>query len=165
MPEMDAVFGEPADVRAANQRLLRGERLPPQELRAQVARWPRPWCIKDPRLCETLDAWLPVLVDDAPLLVVVERDLDATRESWRRRGESLTTLERRLERVEHHWVYWPWERRRVQFETICAVWERLPEPDTCDTHAQSLRGPVTHDPSMAVVHVSENKDAARDANR
>lgn len=165
MPEMDAVFGEPADVRAVNQRLLRGERLRKEELQAQVARWPRPWCIKDPRLCETLDAWLPALADDAPLLVVVERDLDATRESWRSRGEPLELFQRRLERIGYHWAYWPWERRRVQFEAICEAWQRLPEPGTGATHDHSLCGPVTHDPSMAVVHVSENKDAARDANR
>lgn len=128
IPELDAVFGEPADVRAVNQRLLRGERLPPQELRAQVAAWPRPWCIKDPRLCETLDAWLPALADDAPLLVVVERDMDATCESWRSRGEPLELFQRRLERIGYHWAYWPWERRRVAFEAICAAWQRIPEP-------------------------------------
>lgn len=128
IPNGDPVFGEAADVRAINQRIFYGEHVPMAELRSTAQAWPRPWVIKDPRLSEYLDLWLPVLVPDAPLLLLLERDLEAVKQSFEKRNEPVEVLHRRLKMIEHHWNYWPWEKRRIRFEDVCTAWERLPEP-------------------------------------
>lgn len=78
----------------------------------------RPWAIKDPRFCETLELWLPALARHAPTLLVVDKDEEAVRASWSRRGAAMDRLDLRLAAIERIYRGWPWQKIRVDLDGL-----------------------------------------------
>jgi hypothetical protein len=121
IPTCDPEYNEPRLIRDTNEALCGGifeaESLP-EILRS----FPRPWLLKDPRFCETLEAWLPAFAETKPLLLWLERDRPAVEASWLRRpNEPLEVLDQRLAAAERHFAYWPWAKQRIGFEDIGAA--------------------------------------------
>lgn len=124
LPDNDPEFNEPLAIRELNDRLGSQPTLDFRHLAsAALASLPRPWILKDPRFCGTLEKWLPALAKYQPLLLWLQRDDARTRQSWQRRSESLALLDRRLIAAQRHYDYWPWAKTIVNFDQL-ADWVR-----------------------------------------
>lgn len=132
LPDNDPEFNEPRHIRELNDSIRMGFSV---DLAGAIAELPRPWLLKDPRFCETLEHWLPHLAESRPLLLWLDRDPDAVRASWQRRGESLELLDRRVTLCERHWRFWPWAKTRVRLEDL-AGWALSIEPARASRIAQ-----------------------------
>lgn len=113
--DSDEDYGESVSVRDCNQRR-------DWSTAADVlAALPEPWVIKDPRFCEHLDKWLPILKPYSPIVVWLTRDEAATAGSYERRGESVKTLERRLVDAQRHFDRWTGPKLQVGYEQVRAA--------------------------------------------
>src|SRR6185369_5332733 len=113
IPACDAEYKEPKSIRNANRALMRRR---PVDCERVVDGLPRPWVLKDPRFCETLEIWLSAFAKVKPLLLWLERDEAAVTRSWTRRNEDTHLLISRLSAASKHFEYWPWAKMRIQFE-------------------------------------------------
>lgn len=120
LPDDDPDFHEPRHIRDLNDRLRRGEALPLSVLQDALDALPQPWVLKDPRFCETLEAWLPALVPYQPRLLHLTRDWSHVRASYLRRGENVVLAERRLQAAQQHIRWWPWQQQEIALESIAA---------------------------------------------
>lgn len=117
LPDNDPQYNEPRRVRECNAALRSGASC---DLETVLSELPRPWVLKDPRFCETLESWLPALVPYRPRLLWLERDFERVRDSYRRRGEDPAIADRRQQFAEQHYLNWPWQKARVRFEDLAA---------------------------------------------
>jgi hypothetical protein len=115
LPDNDPEYNEPRAIREANRAFLRGEKVDCQRI---ITDLPRPWLIKDPRFSQTLERWLPAFAEFKPMLVWLERNEAAVRASWQRRGEPLDLLGKRQKAAETAFEYWPWAKRKIDFEAV-----------------------------------------------
>lgn len=118
--DADHDYSESVSVRAINQQHLAGKSIDPDFLSEILLRMPTPWAIKDPRFVQTLDCWMPYFESYRPLLLWLTRESDAVKASYARRNERFRgeSYEREYEMCHKHFVNWPWQKLRVDFETI-----------------------------------------------
>ncbi len=95
--DADAEFAESVSVRDINLQIAKTGEFSLREAREALAALPKPWAVKDPRFCKTLQLWLPALAPYEPLLLWVRKDLDVVRDSYRRRGQKWENVELRFE--------------------------------------------------------------------
>lgn len=136
--DADEQFAESESVRACNHELPIGEEF--SEAAAKKAAkaldaLPQPWAIKDPRFCDRMASWLPLLAPYKPLLLWVEKDRAAVAESFRRRGAPTTAIDRRQQSAQRVYDAYPWAKLRINAGDIAAAvslfdLERTPCPNT-----------------------------------
>jgi hypothetical protein len=80
-----------------------------------------PWAIKDPRFCETIRQWLPLLADYAPTLLSLTKPIEEVRESYERRNQSPQVADRRTRLCAKIYARWPWQRHQVDYHAIESV--------------------------------------------
>lgn len=139
VPGMDS-FAEDPELRAIND-TVRGGKADRSKAEAYLQSLPRPWAVKDPRFCETLSWWLPVMREYAPLLLVLDRSPEDVLRSYVRRGERTELAAARMRAVKRLSRQWPWEVIRLRYEQIreaMELWDPYPEPGT-----DPRRGPLT----------------------
>lgn len=113
--DADDQYGESVSVRDCN------HRRDFSKAAEVLAALPEPWAIKDPRFCETLDAWLPFLDRYRPVLVWLTRDPEAVTASFRRRGESLRVVPRRTAAAQRHFDRWTGPKLQLAYEQLQAA--------------------------------------------
>lgn len=102
-----------------------------------LAALPQPWAIKDPRFCETLPAWKPLLIRYKPFLLWVTKDLAYVKASLVRRfGARPAWADERMHRCQTHYATWPYGRLKIDVGQIAAA-VRLFDPARAFAHAVS----------------------------
>jgi len=122
LPDNDDRFNEPTTVRAAN------DAISDADCAAILDSLPKPWLIKDPRFCNTLERWMPALTKFKPTLLWLQRDYARTCDSWKRRNQRTEVLDSRLTNAQRHYDYWPWAKAIVKFEDVTA-WAKAFSPE------------------------------------
>ena len=122
--DADAEFSESVSCREINERFLREQIFDAPAAALALARLPKPWAIKDPRLVETLPQWRSAMAPYRPLLIWLTRDRQAVEASHHRRGESRIrggSYTRAFERCRAQFAAWPFAKLRLDFEQLLAA--------------------------------------------
>ena len=141
---LDLPYAENVSVRDCNRAALEGGTLP-GEAPAVLAALRAPWVVKDPRFVVTLSLWPAAFAEaglELPVLIWITRDVEAVRESYRRRGEAADglpgtfgrTLDELLRSAAENYESWPGAKIRVAYEDL-AVATALFVPDSADAAA------------------------------
>lgn len=134
VPDNDADYYEPKEIRDANIALLSGV---PVDTVGLVRKLKAAWLVKDPRMVVTLPQWTEAIATTAskfgsPLLVWIVRDSCEVAKSYERRGEptsdshggmSVADLEALAFR---RYQEWPWAKVQFKYEDLAAaigLWE------------------------------------------
>jgi len=112
LADADEEYSESVSVREVNQRKEWGR------CSDVLAALGEPWVIKDPRMCEHLDRWVPHLEPYRPTLVWLTRNHDDVVASYKRRGESVSLAHARLARAESNYNAWRWPKLRIAYESV-----------------------------------------------
>lgn len=113
--DADSDYGESVSVRECNQKQNWSK------ASEALAALPAPWAIKDPRFCEFLDEWLSALEPYSPTLLWLTRDDSDTANSFRRRGESIELMQRRLTAAQGHFDRWTGPKVRIDYGQLKAA--------------------------------------------
>jgi hypothetical protein len=120
-----AEFAEHDGVHWINRAVTRGRRpFDAKRAAAVLAALPRPWCLKDPKFCETLAHWRPLFGPYRPLLLWVTKDPAYVRASYARRwpGEfAAAYADKRLAMCQRHFAAWPWAKLKLDVDQIAAA--------------------------------------------
>lgn len=116
--DADEEFAESVSIREINEALLsKRESACPESV---LARLGQPWAIKDPRMVETLNLWIPFLAIYNPALIWLTRDESAVTDSHDRRGERIRSgsYHRAYAKCVEHFRDWTGPKIRIEFEQI-----------------------------------------------
>jgi len=112
-------FMEDREFLRLNQQVWDGESFDTEAAKRFIENLPAPWVLKDPRFCQFVEHWLPLLDKAQPLLIYLSRDPEKVKESYLARpGEPVEWAERRLERCEHWFGRWPWPKWRLDYDSL-----------------------------------------------
>lgn len=124
-PRTDTEFAEHAPIRAINDRLLRGESVHRGEAQQLLADLGGPWILKDPRFVHTLNFWLPLLAPYAPVLIWLNRDIDAVKTSHVRRTGQAQSRGKSIDELQSmaraHFDAWPWPKLILKYEQLASA--------------------------------------------
>ena len=119
--DADEEFAESVSVRKLNEFAWRHGSLP-GPAGEQISTMRTPWVLKDPRFCETLSLWTPLLFEKKPTLIWITRDPNELEMSYKRRGESSIirgkTREQNLRNAAKQYSEWPFAKIHVSLEKI-----------------------------------------------
>jgi len=95
----------------------------PYEFANVLSALPQPWCIKDPRLVVTWKRWQWILKSYNPLVLLVERDYERMKRTYRRYkfndlriyGHDVAEL---IEMARYHFAAWDGPKLKVWFEDV-----------------------------------------------
>jgi len=128
--DADAEYAESVSVRACNRRPFNAP-----AARKALAALPQPWAVKDPRFCETLRLWRPLLEPYRPFLLWVTKDHAYVRQSFVRRFNAKPErADQRLRWCETYFAGWSWGKLRLDVDQIAAA-VRLFDPGRAFLHA------------------------------
>jgi len=127
----DPRFHEMPWVSEVNNSLLRGDPFPGDMVDRALTLLRQPWVLKDPRLVRTLEAWTPFVLPYRPMLLWLERDFVAVRESYRKRGMFVgpdsapglygLTVEGLVAAAAEQARLWPGPVLRIRYESLLAA--------------------------------------------
>ena len=129
--DADEKYAESVSVRAVNMRR-------PFDIMAAydaIESLPQPWAVKDPRFCEHLPVWRPILLHYKPVLLWVTKDHAYVRQSFKRRfNADPARADERLRKCQQHFTGWPWGKLRLDVDQIAAA-VKLFDPGRAFLHA------------------------------
>lgn len=124
--DADEAYAESVSIREMNEHAWRYGLLPSRAAE-QVERLRTPWVLKDPRFCETLHLWTPLLIEKKPALIWITRNPDATEASYRKRGEGAVirgkTRQQNRRNAARQYADWPFAKLHISLEQITAAVE------------------------------------------
>lgn len=134
VPNNDAEYYEPEEIRAANIAMLSGREV---DATGILRKLKADFLIKDPRMVVTLPQWTPAFAATAskfgsPLLIWIIRNPDDVAKSYERRGEPLDDSYQGMSVSElealafRRFQEWPWAKVQVRYEDLAAavgLWE------------------------------------------
>ena len=120
--DADEKYAESISVRCLNELLCRGEYVSSERMDNCLSQMKRPWVIKDPRFCETLNFWAKSFENYEPLLIWITRDRESLELSYARRKEGLIirgmTREQNLKNAAVNFQKWPWAKTKISLENL-----------------------------------------------
>lgn len=133
--DADEQFAESVSVRNVNGRRFKPGSFDADAARKALSALPQPWAVKDPRFCETLRLWRPLLEQYRPFLLWVTKDHAYVRASFARRFKaSPEWADKRLKWCETYYAGWPWGKLRLDVDQIAAA-VKLFDPGRAFLHA------------------------------
>lgn len=122
LADADDQFAESVSVRAVNGKRNRTKLFDATAADKALAALPQPWAIKDPRFCETLRFWRPLLEPYRPFLLWVTKDHDYVRASFERRFKMPAQwADNRLKWCQTYFAGWPWGKLKLDTDQIAAA--------------------------------------------
>ncbi len=123
---VDNTFAEHIEVRRLNRQVIDKGYLDHDAARCVLSTLPMPWGLKDPRFVQTLHHWLPLFseLDIKPVILRLRRGIEATKQSYRRRGapgDVTRRLEQLIQSRDQGYDRWPWGRFTLEYEKIAAA--------------------------------------------
>jgi hypothetical protein len=98
----------------------------PHEFNLALKSIPQPWCIKDPRMVLTFDQWKPAFSKYRPLLLLVERDLERMRRTYKKYGFPDFRIYGRdvpelVEMARWHFKCWEGPKLKIDYEQLASA--------------------------------------------
>lgn len=120
--DVDGEFAEHRTVHQLNTKVMNGGPFDVKAAAMMLELLPRPWVVKDPKFCETLAKWTPVLEPYRPLLLWLTKDPAYVRRSFLRRFRAEAHhVDRRMKLCAAYFDSWPWSKWRLDADQVCAA--------------------------------------------